>query len=96
MSRRSILPKIIYLTAIILIGYSVFGSHGVLQYRSLTREAASLELTARKLEQEVVQIQSDLEQLNAGGVALEQRAREELGLSRPDEIIYIEKSATRP
>jgi len=88
---RRFAPQFLYLASLALIGFSLFGSHGLLQQRQLNREEKSLARKAAELEAEVAKVKTELEMIEKDPTTLERRVRGELGLSKADEILYMEK-----
>lgn len=75
---------------IVLFGlFTVFGNHGLLQLLQMSEEIAQLSTENQQIESEIVQIQNQTYGVASSKLVLEQRAREELGLSKPGEIVYI-------
>lgn len=83
------IPVIILGVAIVLALVSLFGEQGVGRLAELRR---SVELQSERnieLEQEVSTIKREIIELKHDDRALEERARRELGMARPNERIYI-------
>lgn len=71
-----------------LVSSQVFGEHGYLKLRSRQKELAQIEQEVRKLEQEKQQLEKRIQKLRSDPETIEQIAREEMKLVRPDEVIY--------
>lgn len=92
---RRLTPYFLYLSSLLLIVFAIFGSRGVLNLRSLKREANNLHNKGASLEAEVDKVRTELHGIEHDSSALERRARAELGLSRSDEILYVEKRISK-
>ncbi len=66
----------------------IFGTHGVLAMRRSQREAAEIRKEIQKLNDENRQLQDRVKDLKSDPQAIEQIAREEMGLARPGELIF--------
>jgi len=89
---RRFAPPVIYLTALVLMGFAIFGTHGAVNLMTLNRETDRLQRKADSLAVEVSRAEEELEKIRHDPSALERRARRELGLSRSDEILYVQKN----
>lgn len=76
------------LIALMVVFYTVFGSHGLLHFRELKSELRSIERTNTELEEKITFYQEELDALKRSDEALEKKAREELGLARENEVVY--------
>ena len=82
-------PYLMLFAALVVSALSIFGDHSYDQLRSLRKSLneqrgmnANLDATVRGLRREVRGLRSD-------PAAIERAARDELGMARPDERIYI-------
>ncbi len=73
----------------LLVLFTVAGNHGLMELIHLSGEIAMLNSENRELESEIVDIQNKIYGVSNSDLVLEQRAREQLGLSKPGEIVYI-------
>jgi cell division protein FtsB len=85
-------PTLLIISAIALTFFTVAGHHGLLQLSRINNEAVALEQKNRRLESEIENTKHSIEQLEHSDFALEKKAREELGLARQGETVYIFKS----
>jgi cell division protein FtsB len=79
-------------TAIALIALtvgSVFGDRGILNLMSKRRQVDELRTEIEALRAENARLASEISALRTSPRAIEQRAREELGLARPDELVFL-------
>lgn len=86
---------IILLTLVILL-LAIAGPHGVLHLLQLNRELQALELKNRALDTEIVSTKNEIYSIRTNNDALERAAREQAGLSKPGEIVYILPSSSEP
>jgi cell division protein FtsB len=89
-------------TAIALIALtvgSVFGDRGILNLVNKRRQVDELRGELEALRAENVRLSSEIAALRTSPRAIERLAREELGLARPDETVFLireEDPAGRP
>jgi cell division protein FtsB len=80
---------IIICAALVLLFFTILGDHGVLRLLQVNAELKDLDEQNNKLESEIIEIKNKSFAIGHSDFALEQNAREQLGLSKPGEIIYI-------
>lgn len=85
-------PTLLIMSAVALTFFTVAGHHGLLQLQRINNEALALEQKNRRLESEIEKTKRSIDQLEHSDFALEKKAREELGLARQGETVYIFKS----
>jgi cell division protein FtsB len=68
-----------------------FGEEGLSQYRRLKRELAELTARNRQLAAEIEQMRLEVRRLRDDDVALEKAARDDLGMVREGELIFVLK-----
>jgi cell division protein FtsB len=85
---KRVIPPWFIILAVLLLGFALFGDRGVLKvYKSylqkteLEEKITALEKTNQELREEIDALRNDLK-------AIENIARRELGMVRPDELIY--------
>lgn len=74
------------------IGYlplQLFGERGLAQYRRLKQERIELRVRNRKLAAEIRQMRLQVERLREDDVFLEKAAREDLGMVRKGELVFV-------
>jgi cell division protein FtsB len=89
---------IILAALIILIQYPLwFGKGGWLRVWELDRQVEATQGKSGELERRNSGLAADVRDLKTGTDAIEERARYELGMTRPDEVFYqyVEKSPAR-
>ena len=74
---------------IVLLLSTLTGSHGLLHLQKINNEQRFLEQKNQELEEEVQELQAQIAAVQHQPFTLEKKARQELGLSRPGEIVYI-------
>lgn len=72
---------------VLLVG-STFGHTGLLRVLELNKRLAAVRLNIQKLNREIYQLSETINLLRFDGYTIEAIAREELGLSRPDEMVF--------
>ena len=85
---KRVIPPWFFILVILLLGFALFGDRGVLkvykaylQKTEMEEKITALEKTNQELREEIDALRSDLK-------AIENIARRELGMVRPDEQIY--------
>ncbi len=89
---------VLLLISFILLLTTLFGNRGVLHLIQLKARSAENEQRNRELESGIAAYSKKVRDLDSSLPALEKTAREELGLSRPGEVIYFfdEKDPNQP
>ena len=82
-------PYLILLLAGTVSFFSLFGDHGLLHLRQLNNELASLKEKNHQLESSVEELKEKIKAFNTQDKPLEKLAREELGLSKEGEVVYL-------
>jgi cell division protein FtsB len=78
----------LWLGLALLVLQDIFGTHGVLAMRRSQREAAEIRKEIQKLNDENKELQDRVKGLKSDPQAIEQIARQEMGLARPGELIF--------
>jgi cell division protein FtsB len=86
--RQMIFFTVILLTLLYLSISLIFGDMGLFKYLELNRTRASLEKQIGQISTQNEQLRSQLKSLRNDPFTREKLAREEYGLSRPDEYIF--------
>lgn len=80
--------------ALIALGVgSVFGDRGILNMLGEREKVDALRAELDELRSENARLASEIGDLRTSPRAIERLAREELGLSRPDEIVFVIREA---
>lgn len=87
-SRQRVVLMVAAAAATALVGIVMFGSRGVLHLRTLTAERVELDRRIAILLHENEHLRSRAHRLRTDDRTLERLAREQLGFTRPGEIIY--------
>jgi cell division protein FtsB len=85
-------------TVIVLVALavgSVFGDRGVLNLLEKRRQVEDLRLQIETLRAENARLSGEIESLRQNPLAIERLAREELGLARPDETVFLIREGDR-
>jgi len=72
-----------------VIFFSITGNLGLLHLKEIKNEIAVLEGKNRELESDILSTKSNVLALRHSKDFLEKKAREELGLSKPGEVVYF-------
>jgi cell division protein FtsB len=86
--RQMIFFTVIVLTLLYLSISLIFGDMGLFKYLELSRTRTSLEKQIAQINLQNEQLRSQLKSLKTDPFTQEKLAREEYGLSRPDEYIF--------
>jgi len=86
--RQMIFFTVIVLTLLYLSISLIFGDMGLFKYLELSRTRTSLEKQIAQINLQNEQLRSQLKSLKNDPFTREKLAREEYGLSRPDEYIF--------
>lgn len=65
-----------------------FGKGGIYRVRALEEELATVQMTNDLMRQENERIAAEIESLESGSGAIEERARQRLGMIRKDEVLF--------
>ena len=84
-----ITPKILLGIALLLLLVTIAGNHGLLHLQKINNELRQLEGKNLSLQSEITALEHRIFALQNDDAELERVAREELGLSRTGEIVYI-------
>lgn len=94
--RRRLLNRLLMFATVVLLVDALVGERGVVERmrarRQYQQEAASLEAMRR----ENAALRGKIERLRVDPSAIESVAREELGLIRPGELLFIVRDAQKP
>jgi cell division protein FtsB len=74
--------------ALVSVPVQVFSRNGLPQLRQLEAERARTTEQEHLLSQEIVQLRAEVERIKNEPSAVEQVARDELGLVRPNEVVF--------
>ena len=84
----------LFCIAAMLLFFTVTGNHGVLQLEKINNELAAYEQKNGHLEADIGALEQKIFAVQNQNSALEKVAREELGLAKPNEIVYIFSTAS--
>ena len=74
---------------LLLLFITIFGNYGFKQLSTLDSQLKRMQMTNKHLEAEIVQLENKMHAAQESSHELERRAREQLSLSKPGEIVYI-------
>ena len=82
------LPLALIFGALVSVPVQVFSPAGLPQVRHLEAERARTAEQEQLLSQEIMQLRAEVERIKSEPSAVEQVARDELGLVRPTEVVF--------
>ena len=75
--------------AAVIAFFTIFGNHGLLRLVNIQNSLLALRAQNNELESEIVETKNKIFAIRHSEFALEKTSREQLGLSKPGEIVYI-------
>lgn len=81
-------PLLPLLAVLLLVGLALFGQRGIMKARLYAQQKATLEAELREVEAHNAALRKEIEALRSDRRYIETIARRELGMVKPDEIIY--------
>ncbi len=75
------------LTVVFLVSF-VFSEEGIAELRHAQKRVDTLQSEIRQLEEENARLEAEIENLRESNFAVERIAREDLGMSKPGELVY--------
>ena len=94
--RRSIVNSLLMFAAGVLLVDALVGDKGLMERLRAHRQLQEAEAALAAIRQENAQMREYVRRLNEDSTLIESLAREELGLIRPGEVLFIIKDAERP
>ena len=85
---RWLLPLALILGAVIAAPILILGDEGLPRYRRLSYELDDARTANRRLRKEIEALREEIHALRTEPTALERIARDELGMIKPDEVIF--------
>ena len=92
---KKITPYVFATAALVLLFFTVMGSNGLIHLFNLRNEVSRLQRSNDTLEEDIATLHGQIFSIENSSFDLEKKAREELGLSRKDEIVYIFSDRTK-
>lgn len=86
---RKFTPLLILLLAVVIASFTVIGRHGIFHLATINNEIKLLENKTRELQSEIIEVKNEMYDLEHNPFALEKKARQELGLSKRGEVVYV-------
>lgn len=84
------IKKIVYsLILVAILGFTIFGKNGVVELQNYNRQLRDLRAKLSDLQSESREEANSLYGINHSPGYLEKISREDLGLSKQDEVIYV-------
>lgn len=94
--RRKIVLVAVSLFFLVLLISSLFGKKGLIEIYRAQKSYESLRLEIKELEAQKARLQREIDDLKRDPQAVEKKAREELGLMKPEEKVIIKKKREIP
>ena len=94
--RRRIVHSILIFAAVVLLVDALVGDTGMVERLRARRQVQDAEASLAALRQENARMREYLRRLREDPVLIEALAREELGLIRPGELLFIVRDAQKP
>jgi cell division protein FtsB len=94
--RRKIVLVAVSLFFLVLLISSLFGKKGLIEIYRAQKSYESLRLEIKELESQKARLQREIDDLKRDPQAVEKKAREELGLMKPEEKVIIKKKREIP
>jgi len=91
--RKRALNAVLGLVTFVLVVDALFGNRGLLETMRARRQYAELATNLARTRQENERMRNDIRRLREDPAAIESLAREELGLMRDGEVLFIVKDA---
>ena len=85
---KRVIPPWFILLVLLLLGFALFGDRGVLKVFKAYQQRSELEKKITELEQTNIEQRKEIDSLHHDLKAIENIARRELGMVRPDEQVY--------
>jgi len=85
---KRVIPPWFILLVLLLLGFALFGDRGMLQVFKAYQQRTELEKKITVLEQTNIELRKEIDALHHDLKAIENIARRELGMVRPDEQVY--------
>lgn len=92
--KAALLASVIAIIALVV--GSLFGDRGILQLMAQRQRALDLAREIEDIRAENLRLAAEIHALRTDPRAIERIAREELGLARPGETVFLVKSDTAP
>jgi cell division protein FtsB len=93
--RRRLLNYILGLVTVVLVVDALVGDKGLIETVRARRQYAELSASLTALRQQNAQLRDDIRRLKEDPGTIESIAREELGLMRPGELLFVVKDADK-
>ncbi|MEW6569924.1 MAG: septum formation initiator family protein [Nitrospirota bacterium] len=87
--RRLVFFTIVLLTFVYILVSLIFGEMGLLRYKELHNTKISMEREIKEIEKENEQLATHIRLLKEDPFFVEKHAREDFGLAKPDEYIFL-------
>jgi cell division protein FtsB len=93
--RRRVLNYILVLVTVVLVVDALVGDKGLIETVRARRQYADLTASLTALRQQNAQLRDDIRRLKEDPGTIESIAREELGLMRPGELLFVVKDVDK-
>jgi cell division protein FtsB len=93
--RRRLLNYVLVLVTVVLVVDALVGDKGLMETMRASRQFADLAASLTALRQQNAQLRDEIRRLREDPGTIESIAREELGLIRPGELLFVVKDADK-
>jgi cell division protein FtsB len=93
--RARILNYVLALVTLVLVADALVGDNGLLETLHARRQYAEVATSLTQLRQENARVRDQIRRLREDPAAIEAIAREELGLMRPGEVVFVIKDTDK-
>lgn len=92
---RRLLHYVLALVTMVLLVDALVGDNGLLETMRARRQYAEIAASLENMRHENARLRDDIRRLKEDPAAIESLAREELGLMRPGEVMFVVKDGDR-
>ena len=80
---------VLLILSFLVIVFTIAGNHGLLHLQGINNEQRALEKKNKEIKSEMAALRNEIHGIKSSNFLLEKKAREELSLSKPGEILYV-------
>lgn len=88
-------PLLLLSLGVVVLFFAVMGKHGLLQLLQLESELTRFRAADHAFRREIRDLEKKIQEVETGDFSIEKKARDELGLGRPNEVIYLFTDETK-
>jgi cell division protein FtsB len=94
--RRRLLNYVLVFVTVVLVVDALVGDKGLIETMRARRQYADVAASLAALRQQNARLRDDIHRLKEDPGTIESIARDELGLMRPGEVLFVVKDADKP